>query len=82
MKKYEFTEYFSSDFVEKMRPKLDEAFALKGEKGTDEDIISLLSFCLMLGSNDHVERNLDRYIDSCRAAREADRKADLNMHNQ
>lgn len=77
MKKYEFSVYLPDDFVEKIRPKLSEAFALKGAEGTDDDIISLLEFCLMLGSYDHIERNLDRYLDSCRSAKGADRKADL-----
>ena len=67
MKKYEFTVYFPEDFIKKIRPKLVEAFALKGTEDTDEDICSLLEFCLMLGSYGHVEKNLDRYIDSCKA---------------
>lgn len=76
MKYYKFEVRFPEDFIEKIRPKLDEEFSLKGAKGTDSDICSLLEFCLMLGSYGHVEYNLDRLIDSCRAAREADREAD------
>jgi hypothetical protein len=79
MKKYKFEVYFPDDFIQKIRPKLEEAFQLKGVQWTDEEIKSLLEFCLMLGSYGHVERNLDRYLESAKAAREADRTEDVEI---